>query len=73
MKKLSQLISKSIIGTVWSRRRDFSHQTDGATAIEYALIASATGLALIASLPAIEAAIGGRYGDFAQWFTDITL
>ncbi len=73
MKKLSQLINKTVFGTVWSRRRDFSHQTGGATAIEYALIASATGLALLASLPAIEAVIGSNYGDFAQWFTDITL
>ncbi len=44
----------------------------GATAIEYALIASAMGLALIAALPAISSGIGSKYGDFAQWFADVS-
>ncbi len=37
----------------------------GATAIEYGLIAAATGLALVAAMPAINAAIGTTFGNIA--------
>ena len=38
----------------------------GATAIEYGLIAAATGLALVAAMPAIETAIGTVFGSIAS-------
>ena len=37
----------------------------GATAIEYGLIAAATGLALVAAMPAISSAIGSTFGSVA--------
>ncbi len=44
----------------------------GATAIEYALIASAMGLALIAALPALTSGIGIKYDTFAAWFAAVS-
>ena len=41
--------------------KTFLNDETGATAIEYALIASATGLALVATLPAITAALGIKF------------
>ncbi|NNE22572.1 MAG: Flp family type IVb pilin [Rhizobiales bacterium] len=38
-------------------------QEEGATAIEYALIASATGLVLIAVLPAISSGLTGTFNS----------
>ncbi len=42
----------------------------GATAIEYGLIAAATGLALVAAMPAINAAITGTFGTLATSMTE---
>ena len=39
----------------------------GATAIEYGLIAAATGLALVAAMPAIEANLGTVFGSIASF------
>jgi pilus assembly protein Flp/PilA len=41
----------------------FIKDESGATAIEYGLIAAATGLALVAALPAIETGLGVVFGD----------
>ena len=43
----------------------FLKQDEGATAIEYALIASAIGLVLIAVLPAIESGLSGTFTALA--------
>ena len=42
---------------------------DGATAIEYGLIAAATGLVLAAVLPAIESSLTGLYTTIAGGLT----
>lgn len=41
---------------------------DGATAVEYALIASATSLALVATLPAIENGLSTAYSAISDYF-----
>jgi pilus assembly protein Flp/PilA len=41
----------------------FIKDESGATAIEYGLIAAATGLALVAALPAIESGLGTVFGS----------
>ncbi|MFO1088500.1 MAG: Flp family type IVb pilin [Hyphomicrobiales bacterium] len=41
----------------------FIKDESGATAIEYGLIAAATGLALVAALPAIETGLTTIFGD----------
>ena len=49
-----------------SKILNFIKRDDGATAIEYALIASAIGLVLIAVLPALESALDGTFTSLAQ-------
>jgi pilus assembly protein Flp/PilA len=44
----------------------FMKDESGATAIEYGLIAAATGLALVAALPAIETGLGTVFGDISS-------
>ena len=44
----------------------FFKNESGATAIEYGLIAGATGLALIAVMPAIETGLSGIFTDLAN-------
>ncbi len=44
----------------------FLKREEGATAIEYALIASVTGLVLIAVLPALETALNGTFTSLAN-------
>jgi pilus assembly protein Flp/PilA len=46
-----------------SRIIHFFKNEDGVTAIEYGLIAAATGLALAASMPAIETGLGTVFGS----------
>lgn len=41
----------------------FMKDESGATAIEYGLIAAATGLALVATLPLIESGLTGVFTD----------
>ncbi len=41
----------------------FFKDESGATAIEYGLIAAATGLALVAVMPAINAALTATFGE----------
>jgi pilus assembly protein Flp/PilA len=41
----------------------FLKNEDGVTAIEYGLIAAATGLALAATMPAIETGLGTVFGS----------
>jgi pilus assembly protein Flp/PilA len=42
---------------------------DGATAIEYALIASIMGIALVAAMPILAAAISGKFVSLAGHIT----
>jgi len=44
----------------------FIKDESGATAIEYGLIAAATGLALVAALPAIESGLTTVFGDIGS-------
>jgi len=44
----------------------FLKQETGATAIEYALIASATGLVLIAVMPALKSALDGTFTSLSS-------
>lgn len=46
----------------------FVHDETGATAIEYALIAAATGLALVATLPLISTNLSSLYSSLAAGF-----
>ena len=50
---------------------DFLENEDGATAIEYALIAAATGLALAATLPAIETNLSVMYNAILGYFSSV--
>jgi len=43
----------------------FFKDESGATAIEYGLIAAATGLALVATMPAINTALNTTFGSIA--------
>jgi pilus assembly protein Flp/PilA len=43
----------------------FLRNEDGVTAIEYGLIAAATGLALAVAMPAIESGLGTIFGSVA--------
>ena len=54
---------------LWTKIEQVRQSENGATAIEYAMIAAATGLALIAALPALETAVGSTFGLFATWLT----
>lgn len=45
--------------------KSFLKDESGATAIEYGLIAAATGLALVAALPAIETGLTTVFGSIA--------
>jgi len=72
MKNTVQTKLKMVKCDLKSQMDSFHKCESGATAIEYALIASATGLALIAALPAISTGIGSSYGKFAQWFADLS-
>ena len=47
---------------------NFIRDESGATAIEYALIAAATGLALVATLPLIETSLSSLYSSIASGF-----
>jgi pilus assembly protein Flp/PilA len=49
--------------------KKFLKDESGATAIEYALIASAMGLALIAVMPTIRSAIETQFGTIADAIT----
>jgi len=49
--------------------RRFLHDDRGATAIEYALIASAMGVALLAAMPLIATAITGKFSSLAGHIT----
>ncbi len=49
--------------------KKFLKNEDGATAIEYALIAAAMGLALTTAMPGLKTAIIGSFGGLA---TNIT-
>lgn len=44
---------------------------EGATAIEYALIAAATGLALVVSLPLIENGLSSTYNSILGYFVTV--
>jgi pilus assembly protein Flp/PilA len=44
----------------------FLNNESGATAIEYGLIAAATGLALVAVMPAIETGLTGIFTDLGN-------
>jgi pilus assembly protein Flp/PilA len=46
-----------------SRFVRFLKNEDGVTAIEYGLIAAATGLALAVAMPAIESGLGSIFGS----------
>jgi pilus assembly protein Flp/PilA len=46
-----------------SRIIHFLKNEDGVTAIEYGLIAAATGLALAATMPAVETGLGTVFGS----------
>jgi len=49
----------------------FVKDDNGATAIEYALIASATGLALAAVLPTVQSRLGTVYDQILGYFAAI--
>jgi len=49
----------------------FWRNEEGATAIEYALIASAVGLALAATLPLIQSSIDTTYDNILDYFSSI--
>ena len=49
--------------------KKFLNDESGATAIEYALIAAAMGLALITAMPLIKAAIIGKFTSLAGKIT----
>ena len=48
-----------------SKLVQFIKDETGATAIEYAVIAAATGLVLIAVLPALQSALDGKFSTIA--------
>lgn len=60
MKNLIQKFEKTI--------RAMKAKSDGATAIEYALIASATALALVATMPTLQANLTITYNAIAAFF-----
>ncbi len=47
---------------------DFARDNKGAAAIEYALIAAATGLALAASLPSVQTGLSTLYASILSAF-----
>jgi len=49
----------------------FWRNEEGATAIEYALIASAVGLALAATLPLVQSSIDTTYDNILDYFSSI--
>lgn len=61
---------------MWSTRisilgdgaKSFCRDEAGVTAIEYALIAAATGLSLVATLPAIESNLVSMYDQILNYF-----
>jgi pilus assembly protein Flp/PilA len=50
----------------------FVKDESGATAIEYGLIAAATGLALVAIMPTVAAALNGLFANLAGALADNT-
>jgi len=62
-----ELNMKNISGKFFQRTNIFSND-EGAAAIEYALIASATSLALVASLPVVENGLSTAYSAIAAYF-----
>ena len=48
--------------------KSFRGDESGVTAIEYALIASATGLSLVATLPLIEGNLVSMYQEILDYF-----
>lgn len=50
----------------------FVRDDTGATAIEYALIAAAMGLALVAAMPLLATAITGKFSSLATHITSGT-
>lgn len=58
MKSLNQYL-----GGKWGKNED------GATAIEYALIAAGVGLALVTAAPAFGVKVGDKFALFATWLT----
>ena len=55
---LSTIVRSSVTSAV-------PRMDDGVTAIEYGLIAAATGLALAAAMPAIETGLGTVFGSLS--------
>ena len=49
--------------------KKFLKDESGATAIEYALIASAMGLALIAAMPTLATTVSGKFGSIGGHIT----
>jgi pilus assembly protein Flp/PilA len=49
--------------------KKFLKDESGATAIEYALIAAAMGLALVTAMPSLRTAITGKFGGLATSIT----
>jgi pilus assembly protein Flp/PilA len=49
--------------------KSFAQDESGATAIEYVMIASAMGLALIASAPILSNAVKGRFLSIGGYFS----
>ncbi len=49
----------------------FHTDENGATAIEYGLIAAAVGLVLVSTMPAFSSATNDTYGRIVQYFQDI--
>ncbi len=52
-----------------TRLKSFFGNEDGATAIEYALIGSIMGIALIAAMPILAAALTGKFASLAGHIT----
>ena len=49
--------------------RELLKDDGGVAAIEYAFIASATGLALAATMPSVQANLSSTYSDILGYFT----
>ena len=58
--------------TDMTRFKNFLTAEDGATAIEYALIASFMGIALVSAMPILAAAITGKFISLAGHVTSGT-
>jgi pilus assembly protein Flp/PilA len=65
--------SEQVLLVNWSlQMKKFLKDESGATAIEYGLIAAAIGLMLIAVMPTLRTAIGGKFNAISSGVNNFT-